>query len=179
MAIAAAGPISLAEDALALSLADSTTFRSFVGATDQAQALKRVHLTGLPPPADRDVYTLDELHGLRPYALVFTAGENGYRRDHSATGVSHEFIEGGSLTVQIVRDVPFEIRDHDAQVNRDFLNALGLIMKELADLAGKAGYLAVESVTLASGPFRSSEDEIKADNDAQRAELLVDWGIEQ
>ena len=107
MATAATGCISLAEELLRTSLADSDNFRTWVGASGasaQAQALNRVHYESLPvPPAGQQEYTRLQLQEMRPYALIGTSGFGGR---HAATGSQFEFRHHGSMNLCLLQDIP-------------------------------------------------------------------------
>ena len=162
-----AGPISLAESVLRTTLADCTHFRSWVGAANQAQALDRIYLDGLPPPANNaDSHTLSELQALRPFAVIYTEEQRGWRTRQNAAGTRHWFIHSGSLTVRFEQDSPSDALDDPGELDRRFRNTIGQIVSTeddanpgLLELAGTPGYLAITGIE-ASGPFRSDDDQV-------------------
>jgi len=164
------GSISKAVDNLRVTLADSTTFRTWVGAVDQATALVKINYESLPPPADKNEHTLAELTAYRPYALLWTSPENGFR-------LSHFDNESGVMMLRFVQTVEIIIADDAAEIARRFLNTLGAIFDEIMALNRVGGYLATEAIELESGPFRADADEAAAQGDYIFADAKLTWGV--
>ncbi|MFQ5414661.1 MAG: hypothetical protein ACE5E6_09410 [Phycisphaerae bacterium] len=169
---APAGAISLAQNYLRVTLADSATFRTWVGATDRSGALLHIHDDALPAPR-RGEYTLTELRSLRPYVLVSTIGLT-WTRD--AVSDAFEFRGSGRLPVRFVQDVDPAITLDEAEMSRTFQNTIGQIIDDIVALAGQPGYLAIERVTLDAGWSRSHKSEYRTEGDVQWWDATVEWG---
>lgn len=168
------GAISLAQDYLRKTLADCATWRTWVGAIDQAQSLNRVHLVGIAPPSG-DIYTRSELERKRPFAIVAMSPEGGFSARHIAGGGVREYGQSGAISIQIVDDVQREIAENFAEIDIRFNNNVGQIIDEMKVLSGQAGYLAIDTLEVESGPFRSHEDEESGVGDLIAIDLRVTW----
>ncbi len=173
MSVIPAGILSLTQENLRIALAACATFRTLCGAADQAEALAKIHHDGLPDPANGAAeHTISELEALRPYAIVYTAEEQGLQTRALATGGS--FNATTNLCLQLVRSVTAEVGDApDSDANMQWLNTVGKIIDELWALNADAGYLQFADITLARGPTWASREEIPAKGLTQIAELTV------
>ena len=158
--VTAAGTLSLIEDVLRDTLADSAAFRTMCKAAGRTAALAKIHLERLPAPADdAQTYTLAEMQEYWAYAIIATDTEEGavWRRDAASS-----WLVDATLWLMIGREVPDGY--DDAQADLEFKNYVGQILDELCDLAdaGEAGgvaYLQFLSAEIVAGPFRSLEDD--------------------
>jgi len=172
--VTAAGTLSLIEDVLRDTLADSATFRAVCGAADRTAALARIHLERLPDPADEaEVYSRAEMEAYWPYAIVATDTEEGasYRRDAASS-----WLVDATLWLMLGRQVPDGY--DDAQADLEFKNYVGKILDELCDLAdtGEAdgvSYLQFVSMDVIAGPFRSIEDDVAGKGEEQAVIVAV------
>ncbi len=174
---AAAGCISLAQETLRVTMANVVEFQTLVGAADAAAALGDVYHEGLPPPADEnsDTYTRAELEALRPYALIWTEEEQGFRlTPDSADG----FSVSGTLHCQIEHDIDPLIANDAGEVDRQHRNLIGKIIDELKPMARLGPYLAWETLTF-SGPFRRHPDDIEEMGNSIASLLTFTYGGEQ
>jgi len=171
---APAGSISLAQEYLRTSLADVTAFRTWCGAADQAAALARIHHEGLPAPRDKHAHTIEELRDYRPYAIVFTAEQNGFRLD--VVDGDLDYTAAGGLILRLFQDAA-EVFDDEpsAEANLTFRNAVGEIIDGLGDLAGQAGYLAFNSLVLEDPLSWTAKKYVPGYGVVQRAQLRLDW----
>jgi hypothetical protein len=171
------GPIAGAQDALRLTLAACPTWQALCDASDATEALRRVHTVGLPPPIDGSEYSLDELTALRPFAIVATSKQRGFlARADAAYGFNHS----GRLDVQIEMGIRDELLADPDEAEREFLNTLGQIVTELCEqCSGLDTHLsALQSIELASGPFREHPTEKPAKGESYWAILEIAWGVE-
>jgi hypothetical protein len=172
----ASGSLALAEQHVANMLANAAAFQAFVHADEAADAFERIHFDALPPPLNGQAnYGPDELAKLRPFALVFTTEQNGFRRVRTATEC---YVESGSIVVQIERDVETEEARHNARLMRRFKNDLGDLIDELTELAYRSDYLAFDAIELV-GHGRIEEDQVPTHGDHVCAVLLLTWGSSQ
>ena len=173
---APAGSLMLAQDNAKKTLADVTAFRTWAGAADQAEALDRIYHDGLPPPADREGYSKDELELYRPCALIWTEEDAGFGAEAIATsGDAFEWQGRGKIVITFEQNVPPEIAEDLAEVDLRFKNSIGQIIDGLTDLFGGAGYLACLDLTM-DGPFRVRPDNEPDQGDWQIARLTLGWG---
>lgn len=172
----ATGAIRAAEENLRITLADCATFRGMVGATDRTQALARIHLYALPTPDNDATHALDELQGLRPFAIVGTVRERGYVSRWTAT---ETYEESGRLWLALERNTPAADLNSPSARLTGFLDLIGAIEGELRSLSNQAGavdsYLRIESFTLA-GFGLSDEEERETMGDHEIADLEIAWG---
>lgn len=181
-----AGPLMLAQDYLRTMLANCTYFRTWQGAAytvDQAKA--RIYHDALPAPASGDALTAAELATYRPFVIISTERQQGFRLRHDSSGDGFYFSESGRLCLLFEQAVPSAIAADPSEVEITFKNFLGRVMASndtanpgLAELAGEAGYLAIEEMVL-YGPYRSAEDDQVADGDCQLALIEIAWGAPQ
>lgn len=170
------GCLSLAQQHLKVMLADSTAFRSWVGAADQDQALSRIYLEALPL-GDRQSYDLEELRALRPHAIVWTEPQNGFALRRVSVDDGYGFHESGVIRVWLEQDVGSAMTGLPGSVDLSFKNSVGLILDDLAALAGGAGYLDVTEISVLNGPMRSHPDDYDTIGDLIGIELSVSWGV--
>ena len=171
-----AGGISLAQQYLKATLADVTAFRTWCGAADQAAALARIHHEGLPRPENGHTHTRAELEDYRPYAVIYTAEQQGYTRQFVAADDSFDFDASGRLICVLYQNCG-EINGDDpsADSNLTFRNSVGLIIDGLCDLAGQAGYLGFWRIVLDEPVCWPAKELIPATGLWQRAAFSVDW----
>lgn len=172
--VTAAGPISLAQQNLRVTLADCATWRTWVGAVDQAQALARIHLIGLPP-ADDDVYTRVELESDRPYALVWMNPEGGFSTAIDSVGASRNYADSGVLMLTLADDVPREVSKNLADADLRFNNNVGQIIGEMKALSGTSPYLAFDMLAVERGPYRALLDAVSGQGDWIGMDLRLNW----
>lgn len=166
--------IGLAKDNLINSLADSSAFQTFVGAATATQARARVHKSALPPPRDGDKFALEELQTLRPYALVWSTA---YHRGHDGSGGGFEFDAGdGALSILVEEDVAVEIADNPAEIENRFEAHLDAIIADLIAVAGSAGYLAIEDLSITDEYARTHPDLVHTYGDVIATVIDVKWG---
>jgi len=164
--VSATGPLSLPLENLRTLLANSATFKTWVGAADVTAAKDRIYLAGVAGTA----YT-------RPYAVVMQAGAGGLERVAEADGAAKRFIASGRLLLALEDDVPSDYQSSYADAELDFTNTIGAIISEMEALAGTSGFLAVKHIAIHSGPARSDADEKSSTGDYYQIVLEVEWGI--
>ncbi len=181
----ARGPITLAEHAAMITLRDCTAFRSWCGATTEAQAQARIYFDWPPPPQHgSDAHAPGVLSGQRPYAVIWTDDRGrGLRKRRDA---AESWDASGVIVVQLIQDVPADIEQRPDEAFRRFKNTLGQILsypspnQGLEQLAGAAVdedhcYLAIEAIDF-HAPARASEDEAEGLGDYLLAQLTLHWG---
>ncbi len=175
---AAAGPISLAQEALATSLSASTTFQTLVGAANAAAALAKIHHDEVVATAPAgDEYTKAELQAIRPYALTASARQGTLRLQRRATGT---YSDAGKLHLVIVRDITAgELTAGSSEIIRVWQNQIGQIMDEICaksdDVA--ASYLIIKDALLVAH-WRSHEDDVPKLGNYLVAEIDIIWGAD-
>jgi len=176
---AASGPIALAETYLAAQLANAAAFRTWAGAADVAAALARIDYHAIDAPADGNTHTKAELQTARPFAVIYTAPSSGYSLRMDAVSDDYEFLDGGSIIIQLEQDVPEALQantaDNNAEIMRRMLNSLGNILADVAAQSGQAGRLNIMGLEV-EALARSEGDEIEAEGDYLMAIIRVDWG---
>jgi len=176
MAVSPAGSISLSEAALRTMLSTVAAFQTFAGAGDAAAALAKIHLGDLPDPADLTQYTLAELQGYRPYAIVYLSELDGYRS--RLIGEPFSFDSAGRVMIHLEQDASGWAGNRPTRdADQEFLNAVGGIVDGLREIRGvAAGHLQFRSIRLVLGPVAAHPDEVPAVGLYQRAVLQLDWG---
>ncbi len=168
--------ISLAEQHAANMLADSAAFRTWCGVSTAAQARQRIYFDALPvPPGDQAVLTKDDLVALRPFALLFTAEQNGYRRRKIAVNC---FVESGQVVLQLEANIPTPLLDNRAEALRLFKNSLGAMLDEWEPLTDQAGYLSITMFDVQTLALEA-EDAIPQHGDNIFAILNLPWGANE
>lgn len=172
--------LTLAESFMAAALADCPSFQSFVGvdplitdpAARAAAALLKIYFDATPPPANPTTgYTLAECLAQRPCCILFTDLADGFHLGLEAmTGGNFDFGAGGRLGMQFEWTIPDGLGEDEAAMCRVLRNFIGGIFDELADRAGKPGFLAIRSMRLTNGPHR-----INPEFEAQRGRLMTVW----
>ncbi len=179
MTTAASGCITLAEERVRDMLANCTAFRTWTGTTTVADAKLRIYYDAVPLPDYRDDESpLAYNVGLRPFAVVWTAMENGFRLN--------ELIGGsGTVKVRFEQNTPSTSQFDWQEADRLFKNSLGAIIHSgdnsnpgLWELSEQRLYAQITSISL-DALYRTSEDEYGTLGDAQAAELSIEWGVRQ
>jgi len=186
MAVIPAGSVSLAQENFRVTIADCATFRTLVGASDRAGALAHLYHEGLPEPEDGTEHTKEEHESLRPWGIVFTAENNGFRRRMVSTG---GFRSSGRLRLRLCRTCPATIEEDDEEIPAtdveptsddafEWKNIVGQIIAELCQfaVAGDPEHLIFEEIQLDFGPFASAPELAPTQGVWQGAELSVNWG---
>ncbi len=169
----ASGRLSLPPEYLRDQLADCPAWQALCAAADAIQARAKTHRDRLPPPANGHSYTAAELADYRPYAVIYTAPERGFRMDRAALGT---YLDSGAVLLEIERDVPLEYSDDEAGANVDFENRLGAIFEELVARADTGDFLAVRSIELVEIVRGEEEFEQAGKGPFQLAVALCQWG---
>lgn len=155
----AEGPIALAETYLGNMVADSARFRTITGASDRTTALNRIHFGALPPPAVGGTFTRSELEKYRPYAVIYTDEDEGFRRVLSSVSDHNNYDDHGAVMMVLEMDVAENTRNNPAEVARAFINIMGVLLDEMVQMSGQAGYLDVQTMAVEFGPARSHEED--------------------
>src|SRR6185503_8661449 len=143
--------------------------------TSAAEALPFIYQDGLPPPADQNEYTLQELQAYRPFAQIWTNTEAGLTKKRiSRDGARLGFAAAGEIRIEIFRDVPPQIANDPAEIDRTFGNYVGQIIDELCDLSGAAGYLEFDQITL-EHIHRTHPDHLPTQGDSQWCLLALHY----
>lgn len=160
---AASSTRSLVVENMRLLLADCASFRSWVGAADQAAALAKIFVRG-----DIDVLS-------RPFAVV---GPNGVdERERVAGGTRNVFMARGEVLVHFESDVASgDAGSHEAAFYA-FENVIGAIVDEIQLLSGSDGYLNLEGFRQVEEPKRSKwvDDEAGAAEDFYFEQCVGSW----
>ncbi len=149
-----AGSLALSKAALARTLADCPTFRTWTSTLTHAQAQAKIYPEGLPEPANKNEYTLAEITGYRPYAMLFMADAMGFSIDVGPVPTA-----SGVLKIALEENVDSAVgSDPSSAANASFENTLSQIIDELADRSGLGElnqYLDIHRITVESGPYWS------------------------
>jgi hypothetical protein len=174
MPIAAAeGPITLCEEHLREHVAACPGFRKWLGVQTVGQALDKIYVDAIPAPLNDDgAYSRDDLIALRPYALIETRTEQGFTQARVATEV---FIEMGRLMIAFEQNYLEELHNQPSQIEREFKNALGVILREMLARAYQPGFMAIDTITL-DGPYRTTKEMAESEGYFQLAAFEVRHG---
>jgi len=168
-----AGCLSPSIEAMRYMLADSAAMASWLEESTQAAALARIYRSALPRPASGHArYSAEELAALFPLAVVW---HNEFAKTFSAIGTHYEFGESGSITVRLMQMVAAEYADDHAGLQLAFENELGVILDELADMAGTSPYLSIVGISWDGEVLRTTEAEQQQIGDAIWTEFVVTW----
>ena len=169
-----AGSISLAQEYLRDTLAASATFQAWVGAASAAAAEASIYQDDLPAPATPPEYTLAELQGYRPMAIIQTDEDGGYLVEQDSAGDGFDFDEHGKLWLCLEGNVSEALANQNAEMLLQFRNTVGQILDDMLALAGTVGYLAMRRVRV-FGPFRTHPDKAARQGDAVWVWLHIEW----
>lgn len=169
---APAGILMLPQEYLRVTLADSATFRTWVGAATQAAALAKIHHEALPPGAGPE-HTLAELQAARPCVIVWTRPEDGFTRIMDAVNPPNQYSQVGSLMARFLDDVTAS--QGEAEIAIQFKNRLGVVLDEMGELAGLPGYLNIIRMSLVLGPWRTPPGEALRQGEYIGADVRFDW----
>jgi hypothetical protein len=170
-----AGSLSLAQEALRVTVADCPTFRTLAGASDRTSALAKLYHEGLPEPKNGTAFTREELTAYRPYGILYTDDRNGFKRQR---GSASSFVSGGRLKLRLYRTCPALVDDEPtSDANLEWKNILGTLMSEMCDLAVSESpdYLAFEVISLDYGPYWSRPELVPTQGCWQGAEIGIGW----
>jgi hypothetical protein len=179
MPIQATGIVSLRLEDLRALLGACASWRSWTKAADVAAAKRHVHLVDIPPSTSGSGYTRDELTALRPLARVDEYEEDnrlvgGLVLDRTALG---GFVLSGKLVLTFEDEVPEEDADDPAAAKLRFMNNIGAVLKELADLGGGEGeYLSIHRVEKFGKVARASETDVETMGDFLQAQYVIHHG---
>jgi len=167
------GSLSLARSYLRNTIADCDTFRTWIGATTQEQARRRIFYDSLPA-ADRGLtLTRAELEAYRPHVLLFNVG---YASERDSAGANFGADEGGAIVARFEQDVPAEIADNPAEITLRFENTVGQILDEIHDKSMTGGYLLVVRLTISQPTLRVPHKYIAKEGDYVQTDALALWG---
>lgn len=164
-------------------LSKCTAWQTWQGnAWSEADALARIYIDALPPPANNAVeHSLEELKEYRPYIVVTDAVEGGFTIFKNASGGG--FSQGGMIVVEINQDEPDDIATDYAEVRKQMRIGMGKLLRSLdinnpglAELAETPGCLFWRRANVV-GPVRTEEAELARLGDAQRAWIEIHWGL--
>jgi hypothetical protein len=163
---------------LRISLAQSATFRTWTSTSSQQAALAKVYLEGLPHPADGLEYTVAEIQGYRPYALIYMAESLGLIKQRDSYGAGFEFgKESGQLKLLLTENVSDAVgHEPSSKANLTFKRTVGKIIDELGVLFGQGENLAGTGITLEQGPYWPHEDRIPGEGLFVAVVLAINWG---
>jgi hypothetical protein len=161
-------------------LANCTAFRTFAGATNEAEALARIYLGCLPLKDANDAQSgLTELNNFRPFAIIGPVG-NPIERRHISTGQVWSHGRRGEAMILMERQHPASGNDDvndlawmdlvDTIVQSNNVSLPGLV-----ELHESQEYLSLSAVDVLE-IYRGLEEEKAELGDYQRAEIKVHWG---
>lgn len=187
------GGISIATSALRGMVADSPSFRAWVGVLGTApeltlhgQALDRVHLETIGVAPNREqTWTPELLDTIRPYALVGISQARPYELtlQGGASGGGPTFADAGSLYLNLVATIhPNEIGQPETAFT-SFANTVSAILDDVAALSGSAtptaegvGRLDLRRIVVDFiGP--GHPDLVPTDGHFMSADCSVSWGV--
>lgn len=169
------GGISLAQEHLRTMLAACASFRALCEVSTPSAALAKIHPEGLPEPANKVAYTVEELVGYRPHAIVYTDERGGFEKTAESFG---NFDAAGRLKLRLERNCPATLDDEPtSEANLEWKNIVGQIIDELCTLSAAAasGHLAFRRIAVDYGPFWNAPQTVEDEGSWQGVELGIDW----
>ena len=152
----ATGPLSVPVDALRTLVSESSTFQTWTGAANAAQALNSIFLV-----------SADESE-TRPLALINTGPD--WRITRNAQSAA---IPSGGLLISFEDDVT----GSDAAAAEDFLNQCGGVLSDIMTASGTSGTICIHDILFETPPSRATEDDEVAQGDFFYVRFNVMWGI--
>ncbi len=173
----AVGRLSKAEEFARVTLADAAAFRTWCGASTQAEALARVHPQALPGPNANREHTIEELQTARPFVILNHDPEpGGYSREMTAIdGAGYNSIDSGRIMVEFQQDVPPKRKNDSQAVLRAATNSMGTMLDDVFALAGMGDYLDIRRIQVA-GPWRNAFNKQATQGDFLLWTWVLVWG---
>ena len=184
--MSADGPVLQALNAAAAMIRDNHQFRRLADPNNpwnQATAEQHVHIDALPKSTTGADHSLEELKGLRPFALIWADTAGGHRIRNDTMGGC--VLNSGSIILQLEYDIPSTLDASDpAVVAEDAYRKVGRFMRTndtaepgLLELSHLAGYLPIIEIQFV-GVQRTNEKDAISIGDAMTAEFQISWGLE-
>lgn len=163
MTVAPAGFLSAPVADLRAMVAQSQTFRAWVGAADQSSALARVHTIAAPRVEDL------------PMALV-EIGEHIRQRTMVAGGYSFETGAGSHLILTFRSDAE---GSDEPDAGFTFLNAIGGIIADVEKLSGdqSSPHITIPAISMAAIPQRIRSPNRQSVGDFYEASFIIQQGF--
>lgn len=149
--------ITIAEDALVETLAQTQAFQAFVGAEDVEGARSKIYVHDVPMTTeDRDDWTLTEWQAIYPCAIIGPPPDgNILQMRYTANSVLYDMTADLRFLVRFERLLPANVGSTQDEI-RDLINAIGDILDGLAASAGAEGTFGFTSLTTNGVPYRSN-----------------------
>lgn len=128
------GPDRLAAESLRAMVSESATFQAELLVTTATEAQDRIFLRRVDPATER-----------RPYAMITIDRPTSWSLDSG--GAQNFLIGSGSLILILQRDTDENLYDDGLAAEYAALDFFGNVIKELADMSGSDGNLAIRRVT--------------------------------
>ena len=182
MSVAATSILSLPLDHARTLLSHSSTWQSWVRASDATEAEASIHLGATPPPADGSQYSNEELRSLWPLAVISLPPDGGgFQAARDGDGTELVWPERG----RIVMGIEDAIASHRLRAPGDalveYLNELGGIMRDMLDLSGTDDgtnqFLWLRQINILDGPTREDLDAGGAVPGYHWTVLDLSWGF--
>lgn len=171
---APAGSMNLAVKYCRDMLSACSEFQTWTDSVDATAALERIYYEGLPMPANLRRHTKAELEHLRPFAIVYTADEDGFTRELLATDA---FSEHGTIILHLEQNAPSDLGDDpSSDANIQWSNTIGNVVDDLCDLrvTAAAGHVLLLRIRLVER-YWANANEIHDLGLFQRATLAIDY----
>jgi len=169
----ATGATGIAQETLKNLIADSTTFRTWVGATGdnaQAQARNRVHEDRLVLPTGEG-FDKDRLEGLRPFAVVGTGGPESFTAERESRA---GWLESGVVFLTFEDDVAPAIRHDPTEYFKRFRNNYDAVIAEVQTAA--VGVWDMGNPSIVDGPNEKQPEETETQGLALSVTFAIPWG---
>lgn len=187
------GSIGLALEALRGMIADSETFRAWVGAVTTGLTDAQIHQAALasvyvetigPAPGRASEWEREDLEAIRPFVIVGVSPSAPYVLSRAGGGPGPSFPEGGNLVLEFEATVDGDDADSPSGALYAFTDMVSKVLCEVAERAcdGDAtpnGYGRLDIRTMrVESVFNCHEDEIATRGDYMVAVVAVSWGIQ-
>lgn len=154
-------------------IAASSTFQTWVGADDAAEAAASVWYESLPlPGSNAEVYSSAEVAGYWPYAIIGI--EDYYIRPTAAAGSEQD---GGAFVVELC-GLADDSSNDPSETALKFGNVVFQIIADVMGLREQASYLDISGVQLMDGPTRSHPEDITTARDELTTHWRFTWGVQ-
>ena len=172
MAVTASGVESLPLEHLKTILSNSSTFQTWTGHTGSASgAAGHIHYIAVTDDLGEDGAT-----AVRPLAVIDFA-DDGFSTEAIAGGAGHAFTQEGTLNLYFENDVASGNSAVEREAFLAFMNNVGAIINEIANLSGTSTYLNIMSMARVHGPVRGAHEQKKDSDDFIEVAYTVDWSL--
>lgn len=181
------GPLIIPITQMRQMLADCYWWRRIVDEDnpwDDETALAHTHIDAVDSPQDRDEYTDAELVALRPFAIVYQDGGDGFEMV-SHVQQYHCHVSKGHVVLHLQLNVPSDLSNDESALGEYLTKTFGKLIKTadsnkpgFMDLAGLNGRMPIRRIVV-DAYQRTPENKRITMGDFVMCDIDIYWGRDQ